>query len=270
MEIINGERIQQIADIYLGSPGDFIYNPIIFEQIEKHMVLEHIDADFDNPYIMFLYPHLLSTFVQKLRFFKNPFTLITHNSDTNLEYSDPNVLAILDCSKLVVWWGQNLCFVHPKMRILPIGMANTMWDHGKIEIFENIDCTKCHDVYFNFNVYTNIEKRQPCADAFYDKYEFLSMTSPVENIKRLAKYKWCICPEGNGVDTHRLWEAMYLKCVPIVLRSPFIETLIHYTGGELPICVVDSWNDLSLLDYNKFNFESKWLKLEQWISEIKK
>ena len=87
------------------------------------------------------------------------------------------------------------------------------------------------------------------------------MVHVAQNITRLAKYKWCICPEGNGVDTHRLWEAMYLRCVPIVLRSPFIDALMHYTEGELPIYVVDSWNSNDLPDYSQYQFNSKWLKL---------
>jgi GDP-L-fucose synthase len=47
-EIISGERIQQIADMYLGTPGDFMYNPAIFEQIEKHQILDDIYGPFDN------------------------------------------------------------------------------------------------------------------------------------------------------------------------------------------------------------------------------
>ena len=118
-EIINGERIQQIADMYLGTPGDFMYNPVIFEQIEKHQILDDIDAPFDNPPTLFLYAHLLKPFSKKLQHLMNPFTLITHNSDFNLIESDPVVHHILKSAKLVCWWGQNLCFIHKKMRFLP-------------------------------------------------------------------------------------------------------------------------------------------------------
>ena len=33
--IIKGERIQQIADIYLGNEDDFRYNPLIYQQKEQ-------------------------------------------------------------------------------------------------------------------------------------------------------------------------------------------------------------------------------------------
>ncbi len=273
-EIISGERIQQIADMYLGTPGDFMYNPAIFEQIEKHQILEDIDEPFDNPPILFLYAHLLKQFVEKLDHLKNPFTLITHNSDFNLTESDPVVQQILNSEKLVCWWGQNLCFIHPKMRILPIGIANAMWDHGKVENYVIDSTKKTEDIYFNFNIYTNRVKREPCYNEFKDKLEFLPMVPVAENVKRLAKYKWCICPEGNGVDTHRLWEAMYLRCIPVVVGSPFIDTLMHYTEGELPIYVINSWSDLTNINVPNFepffrnHFDSKWLKLRHWVFQI--
>jgi hypothetical protein len=270
-EFINGERFQELADMYLGTADDFLYNPRIFEQMEKHQILEDIDSDFDNPPILFLYAHLLKSFEQKIKFFANPFTLITHNSDYNLTNSDPVVQKILESDNLVCWWGQNLCFIHPKMRFLPIGLANTMWDHGKIENFMGVSTDKTEDIYFNFNIYTNREKRELCYNVLKPQLPFLPMLPVDQNINRLAKYKWCICPEGNGVDTHRLWEAMYLGCVPIVLKSPFIDTLMHYTGGELPIYVVDAWSDLTNLNFPNFvqdKFMNKWLKLTFLKSQI--
>ena len=29
-------------------------------------------------------------------------------------------------------------------------------------------------------------------------------------LKILSSYKFAICPEGNGIDTHRFWECLYL------------------------------------------------------------
>ena len=52
-EFINGERFQQLADMYLGTADDFLYNPRIFEQMEKHQILEDIDSKFNNPPILF-------------------------------------------------------------------------------------------------------------------------------------------------------------------------------------------------------------------------
>jgi hypothetical protein len=81
----------------------------------------------------------------------------------------------------------------------------------------------------------------------------LDSVSPIENLKRLKNYEFCICPEGNGVDTHRLWEAIYLKTVPIVIKSKFTDILIK---NNLPLVVIDDWSDLNIekLNYQDYNF----------------
>jgi hypothetical protein len=265
-EFINGERLQSIADIYLGSVDDFLSNPVIFEQIERHQILNDIFSNFDNPRIVFLYPHNLRVFTTKLKYFTNPFILITHNSDVNLTENNEYVREILASALLISWWGQNLCFIHPKMHFLPIGLANTMWEHGNLQNFMNHSFEKTRDIHLNFQIYTNVDKRRPCVDALESRFGMLPMLTAEENLKRLAKYKWCACPEGNGVDTHRIWEALYMKCIPIVVKSPFIEVLMHYTNNELPIYVIDSWWDFELPVYDEqlFKYTNKWLKIQHY------
>lgn len=263
---VTGERIQSIADIYLGTAYDFMFNPLIMEQIDKHQLIHEITEPFDNPPILFLYPHRLELFVERLHHFLNPFVLITHNSDYNLLEDDPMIKRVLDSPLLKCWWGQNLCFVHPKMRPLPIGMANSMWEHGNLEYYRNINLEKTEDVYFNFNIATSPEKREVCFQAILK--QMLPMVSVKENVVRLAKYRRCICPEGNGVDTHRLWEAMYLKCYPIVLETPFIKTLAHYME-ELPISIVKSWSHALHVCLDAPVFETKYLRLSYYVTSIK-
>jgi hypothetical protein len=270
--MINGERIQNAADLYLGEPQDFLSNPKIFEQIEKHQVLSDICGKFDNPPILFLYTHRLQQFADKLHYFQNPFTLITHNSDVNLVDTNPLVIQILASPLLLRWWGQNLCFVHPKMHFLPIGLANTQWEHGDLRNFADLPFRKTSDdIYLNFQVYTNVEKRRPCVDALVSRgIKWLPMVTGREHVQRLSNYRWCACPEGHGVDTHRLWECFYVKCVPIVLKSPFIETLMHYTNNELPIHVIDSWWDFELPVYDETKFiNNKWLYLQDLFPLLK-
>lgn len=63
---------------------------------------------------------------------------------------------------------------------------------------------------------------------------------PYDNLLRLNDYEFCICPEGNGVDTHRLWECLYLKVVPIVVNSQFTKLLIKY---NIPMVIIEKWDD---------------------------
>ena len=46
-------------------------------------------------------------------------------------------------------------------------------------------------------------------------------------------------PAGNGPDCHRTWEAIYLKVIPIVLKSEIDEIF-----KMLPIYVIDTWDEL--------------------------
>lgn len=74
------------------------------------------------------------------------------------------------------------------------------------------------------------------------------------NYKRLlSQYRYCVCPEGNGYDTHRLWEALYLKVVPIVKRSPFITCLQR--SMNLPMVVLERWEDLNP---SALNYQAQW------------
>ena len=118
-----------------------------------------------------------------------------------------------------------------------------MWEHGKLSIFENLKFVeKDKDVYMCFKEETNFETRSPCLKALDKLIDFLPIIEPCENIKLLQRYKFCICPEGNGVDTHRLWEAFYVKTVPILLRSKFSENIQITT--KLPMILLDSWKEL--------------------------
>jgi hypothetical protein len=255
--IITGEKIQQCCDIYLGKSEDFNYNPIIKNQNNKHICIDNISDYYDNPCLIFCYSHRIDQLALKICYFKNQFILVTHNSDQNIEPTE-NVNKILSSNNLKKWYGQNLCFHSDKLHMLPIGFANSMWPHGNLNIFNDNKITdnlhiKSKFIYFNFNINTNKDKRQICYNSLKDKLIWLQNIEPYSNLKRLSQYEFCICPEGNGVDTHRLWECLYLKVVPIVINSPFTQTLNRY---NVPLVILDNWSELSnsKLIYNNYNF----------------
>jgi hypothetical protein len=190
----------------------------------------------------------------------NDFVLVTHNSDGEV-CKCTEVLDILNYFKLEKWYAQNIRFIHEKLSFLPIGIANSQWVHGDLENFAMIDLTKSktQKTYFNFNIFTNPSKRTPCAYKLKDKLTWLSEVSPRNNISRLSEYEFCICPEGNGVDTHRLWEALYVKTIPIVIKSEFTDILLH---NNIPLVVLDDWShfDESKLVYSDYKLDTDSLK----------
>jgi hypothetical protein len=258
--IVTGEKIQQLCDVYLGFEEDFQFNPLIKNQYNKHMSLNNLSSSYDNPLYIFCYSHRIKDLSYKINLFQNNFVLITHNSDGEIRRVE-HVLNILNCEKLLKWYGQNICFDHPKLHFLPIGLANSMWDHGNLSLFNdktfiNSSNFKTKTVYFNFSIDTNKEKRQICYDALKNKLEWLENVRPIQNQLRLKEHEFCICPEGNGVDSHRLWEALYLKTVPIVIESEFTNIL---KKQDIPLFVVDNWQDLNIddLNYNDFDFNNQ-------------
>ena len=49
-----------------------------------------------------------------------------------------------------------------------------------------------------------------------------------------------MCPWGNGVDSHRIWETLFLGSIPIVKRHLTFNNL-----ENLPIFFVDDFRDIS-------------------------
>ena len=268
MNIITGEKIQQLCNVYFGFKEDFDYNPVIKQQINKHFNLNKLNIEFNNPYFVFCYSHRIKELSNKIHLFKNRFALITHNSDGEIR-DETETLKILNCSNLDKWYSQNICFEHDKLYFLPIGIANSQWPHGNINMFNsdtvlNNLCNKTKSIYFNFNINTNRIKRSKCFESLKNKLVWLNNVSSSENMVRLSQYKFCICPEGNGGDTHRLWEALYLKTVPIVIKSDFTNIL---QKNNVPLVILNNWDELyeGNLDYNNYDFNNdKFIKISNF------
>jgi hypothetical protein len=258
-QIITGEKLQQLCNVYFGFKEDFDFNPVIKNQRKKQFILNNLNIEFNNPYFVFCYSHRIKELSNKIHLFKNRFALITHNSDGEIR-DEVETLKILNCPNLDKWYSQNICFEHDKLYFLPIGIANSQWLHGNINIFNsdivlNNSCNKTKNIYFNFNIDTNRTKRSKCFESLKNKLVWLNNISPSENMVRLSEYKFCICPEGNGVDTHRLWEALYLKTVPIVIKSEFTNIL---QKNNVPLVILNNWDELceDNLDYNNYDFNN--------------
>jgi len=280
LNIITGEKIQEIANVYLGIDNDFNNNPYINNQTDKHKNMLEINTYYNNPKIVFCYSHRIDSLANIIHYFINDFVLITHNSDKNIVSNNHHIIQIYNCNKLLKWYAQNLCFESDKLFLLPIGIANNQWEHGRnfttfykqTNTVNLLKIKKNKSIYFFFEIHTNIEKRSKCYNSIINKIPFLNKISPYENFKRLSEYEYCICPEGNGIDTHRLWEALYLKCVPIVIKSPFIDIIKKNTN--LPMIILNSWDDLdisSLQDYKTFDFinSEKYLNIDYYRDKIK-
>ena len=78
--------------------------------------------------------------------------------------------------------------------------------------------------------------------------------SQLEYLYSLKAHKFSICPAGNALDTHRMWESLYFKTVPICLRYAFTE----YFAEHFPIYIVDKWEDIDLKSLDKLYETFNW------------
>ena len=169
---------------------------------------------------------------------------------------------------------------------IPLGKVDNCDDHcsfaitGNLEIMEKVAGEPKHIsnlAFMNISIYTYPTERQYIFDLFKDK-SWVTVNTPECTFEGVEKYlrnmrnhKFAICPRGNGVDTHRLWEALYVGSIPIVRR----DTAMH-TFADLPICWVDNWTDVTPEfleeEYNRIMTSSwnlKKLTIGYWESYIR-
>ena len=241
-EIISGEKFQELCDVYCGLPEDFQYNPRIARQTQKHLDLRTITQAWNNPGLIFCYGHSLKYFMEKQQFFQNPFVLVSHNSDENIT---DQYVPILSNPKLQQWYAQNICMDHPKLKLLPIGIANSMWPHGNLTTLASHMrySQKPKDIYFYVNIGTNQQARSECYTAFIQKGLTFGQARPhPEYLDELAQHKFAICPDGHGIDSHRIWECYYLGVIPILKANTFTQKLQQW----LPCIVANSWDAVDI------------------------
>ncbi len=209
----------------------------------KHLDLSTLSDPFNNPFMVFCYPHQLHLLESKIHLFNNKFVLITHNSDENIT---DKYATIVNHEKVIRMYSQNTMFEHPKLSMIPIGIANSMWKHGDMSLIQRtIDrcIPKSKDVYFYFTVGTSPQKRYECKLKLEQKGLVFGSNTPYEEyIQDLASHKFSICPEGNGADSHRIWESLYVGTIPILVKSPFSLILQKL----YPCIVLERWEDFEI------------------------
>lgn len=263
MNIITGEKIQGLADICFSKSTHTQF------ELSTHKWVDIDEFDpgesFDNPYIVYANSSLInktkpilleSKFIEKLEKFKNSFILILHNSDQN--FSEKH-LDIFDRTKVEKVYSQNVIVDDSRVVPLPIGLANSCWEWGNLSVLNQVEIieNKTQDIYFNFTVEGGArdEKRPACVSALSRlNVPWIENKKFREYIHDLNNYKFIVSPQGNGIDCHRTWEALYLKVIPIVDRN----TTTEFYSKLFPIYIVDEWEKLNLDSLKEFERNADW------------
>jgi len=237
--------------------------------------INHFDTDTLNPdSVVFCKFDYLQHLADYLQFKKctTPFILLTGQSDFSItDYAFEYMKSRL--AEPLRWWGcNNECdFASP----VPLGIAD---DFCKLTVKTGFEKTKANRLlYVNHRVDTFPTVRKPLYQLFSSK-DWATTREPSEKgntetyKQELLDHKFILCPRGNGVDTHRMWEAVYCGVIPVVQWHKTHSGL----EGNLPILFVDSYyqvtEDLLNRTYEDFNTKT-WnfdmLKTSWWLKRIK-
>lgn len=162
---------------------------------------------------------------------------------------------------------------------LPIGLENLrLGMNGKPRNFFNSKNEPDRNDKVLFGPFSNTHRiRNEVAEIFSEEdyfFDFLTQRmTPKKMNAFVRKYKYVAAIRGNGVDTHRMWESLYLGASPIVCSDKWSESL---RALRLPLLYVDEWSVESvkkIVDVRSFRpFNPKDLQalwMDYWVSEIK-
>lgn len=144
----------------------------------------------------------------------------------------------------------------PMVTTIPIGFGD--WSLDIIPSIR-VSAPRTIEILAGFLVKTNPKARDLClASMKRDPRAITDLTkTKQEYYERLCISKYVVCPEGQGHDTHRVYESIYFGAVPIVLKP----SVLAHLYKDMPICWVDSWDSIEL------NWEKDKTNLDRWVAE---
>lgn len=173
---------------------------------------------------------------------------------------------LLESDALVAWWGIFPGVVHPKFHPLPLGPK---WEEQHVGFFTEDTSARCELfsrvllpeaerprtrlLHAKFNIGTTADPKVPqhqgdrvraaeaAAALGAEEDDIDAQVSAQKFLLDTASAHFAACPPGNGPDTHRLWEALYLRTIPIVRRYPPLSPILD----SLPVLQLDDWREMT-------------------------
>lgn len=275
-DIISGDRVISLCDFTILTTDILNFHKHI-EKYAKDVILiknfNKINYPLLNDYFktfctnnnkssikLFIYTHILEYFmIYILPYLDNSikYILYVHNSDNSF---DNKFIPLLENKCIEKIYTQNIDFSHPKLELLPIGLANEMWPHGNISsLYKIIKNTylykKSKSIYININPNTYGYRKELLDKIIQTKTYDVSSNKPYEDyLLELSQHRFCLCIRGNGIDTHRFWEALYLGVIPVIINNNVtqIQTFVDYIKRlDIPFVEIKHDNIYNIL--NKYN-----------------
>ena len=260
-EFICGRKFQDVADFVRDTDKEMNYSKL------------------KNKSIIWCKVNFASELFLSVKNSSNAYVLITHNGDWPIskEFFESKP----PCIKR--WFAQNVDFVHKDLIPLPIGMENDCGpskgpntDHKLMIKYlpPNYSVKKSMDkIYCNFMMHHWEPRKAMLATLIKKDLAFMDKRCDYNTFcSNMAKYQFIASPRGNGIDTHRTWEALYLGLIPIVEKH-----FMYDSYPELPIVQIGSWEEVDrqwMKDKYEWFLKTKFsydkLKISYWFEKILK
>jgi hypothetical protein len=258
--VITGERLQMLADVSLVSDATLAFQGGIDRHAADMVRFADDPGELDATAIarleaarsLFVYTHDVDAFIERAwpRMTAGGQVLITHNSDHEVADRHGRWLDG-DGARLGRWFAQNATIAHPRLEPLPIGVSNTMWPHGNLRMLaramrRQANRRRSELIFLEFKAITH-PSRAVAAQALAENFPGgridpdPSLPWP-RYLERLGNHVFSACPRGNGIDTHRVWESLYLGVFPVVERSALTD---HWHALGLPLVLIDDWAEVT-------------------------
>ena len=162
------------------------------------------------------------------------FTFIIHNSDASFDTQKLERLKPY-ASRI---YAINTNAYDNILTTIPIGFVDRQLPF--LSTFNPTNVERPYEIYMNFTMSTNMNKRNECVSIFKDDQRVVKKQnrSVSEYYDDLCKSKYVLCPEGTGIDTHRIYESILCGAIPVVVRNS-----LSHMYEKLPVCILDKWTD---------------------------
>lgn len=228
---------------------------------------------------------------------------LNHNVILITGNCDPPVTSFVAPNNVKYWFAQNCLSSDYRTIPIPIGLRNPFpyelpnqfpilsgasYENGQFceQIMRDIYLNYSHItptkfLYTNFNSETNRGYRE-VIKKIAQETDYITYESPCQDVNgynnyysKILDHEATICPVGNGLDTHRIWEVLYCKRIPITINAnadkyPRVNQSMHFPGegnnippqkteygiytklySQLPIVVLNSYQELLDKQYLK-------------------
>jgi len=164
-----------------------------------------------------------------------PITLVTGVSD--ISFNQQQCSAIVNNPNIVRWIGCNILVSHPKIRKILVGVGEPGLRWGNHDIIKRVHSER---------IPWNEKKDAICIPYAGDTHPSRARIVPnipkldyEDYMREISKYKFVICPRGNGVDIFRFCDTLLMGSIPIVEHSPLDDMYSRF-----PCIIVDSFNTI--------------------------